>query len=158
MRESAPTDRSTPERTNSEVSCPGSWLCKSQNRLVAEYALSGVEKPIGVAEYQLLRALPEPLLASLPTVELLESELAEMPQERRDDERKVPAAWTLQQLREVVGYRDQYKFLLHDRDSIFASHLDESIRRLGVRVLKSPPRCPKHLASRRWPQCPFVAL
>ena len=53
------------------------------------------------------------------------------------------AAWTLQQLREVVGYRDQYKFLLHDRDSIFASHLDESIRRLGIRVLKSPPRCPK---------------
>lgn len=53
------------------------------------------------------------------------------------------AAWTLQQLREVVGYRDQYKFLLHDRDSIFASHLDESIRKLGVRVLKSPPRCPK---------------
>lgn len=54
----------------------GLLLCKSQNRLVAEYALSGVEKPIGVAEYQLLRALPEPLLASLPTVELLESELA----------------------------------------------------------------------------------
>lgn len=43
----------------------GLLLCKSQNRLVAEYALSGVEKPIGVAEYQLLRALPEPLLASL---------------------------------------------------------------------------------------------
>lgn len=29
------------------------------------------------------------------------------------------------------------------RDSIFASHLDESIRKLGIRVLKSPPRCPK---------------
>jgi hypothetical protein len=28
--------------------------------------------------------------------------------------------------------------LIHDRDSIFVSHLDESIRRLGVRVLKSP--------------------
>jgi transposase InsO family protein len=53
------------------------------------------------------------------------------------------AAWTLQQLREVVGYQDRYKFLLHDRDSIFARHLDESIRKLGVRVLKSPPRCPK---------------
>jgi putative transposase len=53
------------------------------------------------------------------------------------------AAWTLQQLREVVGYQDQYKFLLHDRDSIFAIHLDESIRKLGVRVLKSAPRCPK---------------
>ena len=45
------------------------------------------------------------------------------------------AAWTLQQLREVVGYPHQYEFLLHDRDSIFASHLDESIRKLGIRVL-----------------------
>lgn len=53
------------------------------------------------------------------------------------------AAWTLQQLREVVGYQDQYKFLFRDRDSIFATHLDESIRKLGVRVLKSPPRYPK---------------
>jgi len=49
------------------------------------------------------------------------------------------AAWTLQQLRETVGYEDRYEFLLHDRDSIFANHLDESIGRLGVRVLKSPP-------------------
>lgn len=43
----------------------------------------------------------------------------------------------------MAGRGDQYKFLLQDRDSIFASHLDESIRRLGLRVLKSPPRCPK---------------
>jgi hypothetical protein len=45
------------------------------------------------------------------------------------------AAWTLQQLREVVEYEDRYKFLIHDRDSIFASHLDDSIRALGIRVL-----------------------
>src|SRR6202047_752290 len=38
------------------------------------------------------------------------------------------AAWTLQQLREVVGYDDRSQFLIHDRDSIFASQLDESIR------------------------------
>ena len=53
------------------------------------------------------------------------------------------AAWTLQQLRETVGYQDRSEFLIHDRDCIFASHIDESIRRLGIRVLKSPPRCPK---------------
>jgi putative transposase len=52
------------------------------------------------------------------------------------------AAWTLQQLREVVGSQEQYEYLLHDRDSIFANHLDESIERLGVKVLKSPPHCP----------------
>lgn len=52
------------------------------------------------------------------------------------------AAWTLQQLREAVGFKEQYVYLLHDRDSIFAKHLDESIARLGVTVLKSPPRSP----------------
>ena len=53
----------------------GLLLCKTQNRLVAEYALSGIEKPIGVAEYQLLRALPEPLDTCLPTIEQIEAEL-----------------------------------------------------------------------------------
>jgi transposase InsO family protein len=52
------------------------------------------------------------------------------------------AAWTLQQLREAVGFEERYTYLLHDRDSIFAKHLDDSIRRLGVKVLKSPPRSP----------------
>ena len=53
------------------------------------------------------------------------------------------AAWTLQQLREVIGLQEHYEYLLHDRDSIFASHLDESIAKLGVTVLKSPLRSPK---------------
>jgi putative transposase len=52
-------------------------------------------------------------------------------------------AWTLQQLREVVGYEDRYKFVVHDRDSIFASQLDESIRGLGISVLRSAPHGPK---------------
>ncbi len=59
----------------------GLLLCKSQNRLVAEYALSGIEKPIGVAEYELVRTLPERLVANLPTVEQLESELGTIPEE-----------------------------------------------------------------------------
>jgi len=53
------------------------------------------------------------------------------------------AQWTRQQLREAVGYEEQYEYLLHDRDAIFSVELDESIRRLGLRVLKSPPRSPK---------------
>ena len=43
------------------------------------------------------------------------------------------AAWTLQQLRESIGPQERYEYLLHDRDSIFAQHLDESIVRLGVK-------------------------
>ena len=54
----------------------GLLLCRTQNRLVAEYALSGIDKPIGVAEYQLIRALPEPLDTSLPSIEEIEEELS----------------------------------------------------------------------------------
>jgi hypothetical protein len=51
------------------------------------------------------------------------------------------AAWTLQQLRQALGYGD-FRCLIHDRDSIFARGLDESIGKLGLRVLKSPPSSP----------------
>jgi predicted nuclease of restriction endonuclease-like (RecB) superfamily len=54
----------------------GLLLCRTQNRLVAEYALSGIDKPIGVAEYQLVRALPTPLDTSLPSIEEIEAELS----------------------------------------------------------------------------------
>lgn len=53
------------------------------------------------------------------------------------------AAWTLQQLREANGCGDAYRYFLHDRDSIFVPNPDESIGRLGLRVLKSPPHSRK---------------
>jgi predicted nuclease of restriction endonuclease-like (RecB) superfamily len=53
----------------------GLLLCKEKNRLVAEYALSGMERPIGVANYELVRALPEPLDTNLPSIEEIETEL-----------------------------------------------------------------------------------
>ena len=53
------------------------------------------------------------------------------------------AAWTLQQLREVVGLDRARRYLIHDRDRIFARSLDESVRNLGLIVLKSPPHSPK---------------
>ena len=36
-----------------------------------------------------------------------------------------------------------YRFLIHDRDSIFSQALDRSIGNLGLRVLKTPPHCPQ---------------
>jgi predicted nuclease of restriction endonuclease-like (RecB) superfamily len=59
----------------------GLLLCKTKNRLVAEYALSGIEKPMGVAEYELVRNLPERLTSSLPTIEELEQELTHWPED-----------------------------------------------------------------------------
>ncbi len=54
----------------------GLLLCKSQNRIVAEYALRDTTKPMGIAEYQLLQSLPEPLQTNLPSIEEIEAELA----------------------------------------------------------------------------------
>lgn len=54
----------------------GLLLCRQQNRLVAEYSLAGIDKPIGVAEYQLLRDLPENLGRNLPSIAELEAELS----------------------------------------------------------------------------------
>lgn len=53
----------------------GILLCKNKDRLVAEYALSDIQKPIGVSEYQLTQALPENLQSKLPSIEELENEL-----------------------------------------------------------------------------------
>jgi transposase InsO family protein len=53
------------------------------------------------------------------------------------------ADWTLQQLRAVVGEESAQQYLIHDRDKIFAKHLDDSIRMLGLEVLRSPVASPK---------------
>ena len=53
------------------------------------------------------------------------------------------ADWTLQQLRAVVGEEGGHQYLIHDRDTIFAKHLDHSIRALGIEVLRSPVASPK---------------
>lgn len=55
----------------------GLILCQSADRILAEYALSGIDKPIGVSSYALTRALPPRLQSALPTVEEIEAELAE---------------------------------------------------------------------------------
>lgn len=56
----------------------GLLLCKSKNRVVAEYALRDTKRPIGVAEYQLVEALPRELEESLPSIESIERELGEV--------------------------------------------------------------------------------
>lgn len=55
----------------------GLILCQQPNRVLAEYALRGMEKPIGVSSYELTRALPTELQTSLPSIEQIESELSE---------------------------------------------------------------------------------
>lgn len=54
----------------------GLILCKAKNRLVVEYALRDMRKPMGIAEYQITASLPENLKSNLPSIEELEAELS----------------------------------------------------------------------------------
>ena len=56
----------------------GLLLCKSKDRLVAEYVLSDIHKPLGLASYPLSHELPPGLREQLPSIEALEQELKEM--------------------------------------------------------------------------------
>lgn len=51
--------------------------------------------------------------------------------------------WTMQQLREAIPSDHGYRFLIHDRDSIFSAALDRQVGALGLRVLRTPVRAPK---------------
>ena len=64
----------------------GLLLCKNKDRLVAEYALSDIHKPLGLASYELSHTLPESLRDQLPSIERLESEFtASLDASRKED-------------------------------------------------------------------------
>ena len=53
------------------------------------------------------------------------------------------AEWTLQQFREALPADHPYRFVIHDRDSIFSRELDVQVKHLGVRVFRTPIRAPR---------------
>ena len=53
------------------------------------------------------------------------------------------ASWTFQQLREAIPSDHFYRFLIHDRDSIFSAEGDQQLKAFGLRVLRTPVRAPK---------------
>ena len=56
----------------------GLLLCNGGDKVVAQYALSGYDQPIGVSDYQLSNAIPENLKSTLPTIEEMEEELSKI--------------------------------------------------------------------------------
>jgi len=54
----------------------GLILCQDRKTVLAEYALRGIDKPIGISEYELTRTLPESLKSALPSIEDIERELS----------------------------------------------------------------------------------
>ena len=63
----------------------GLILCQTKDRILAEYSLKDIHKPIGVADYELTRALPAELASSLPSIETIEAELSD-DLEKKDNE------------------------------------------------------------------------
>jgi predicted nuclease of restriction endonuclease-like (RecB) superfamily len=63
----------------------GLLLCKSKNKIVAEYALGDKSQPMGIAEYKLLESLPPELQSNLPSIEQIERELAGSDTPTEDD-------------------------------------------------------------------------
>jgi transposase InsO family protein len=53
------------------------------------------------------------------------------------------ASWTLQQFREAVPGEHSYRFLIHDRDSIFSTEVDKELQAFGLKVLRTPVQAPK---------------
>ena len=75
----------------------GLLLCASHDRVIVEYALRDVHKPIGVPEWQsrLTESLPEDLKGQLPTVEDFEAELSRRAADRSTEKRDSHDAKTL---------------------------------------------------------------
>jgi predicted nuclease of restriction endonuclease-like (RecB) superfamily len=53
----------------------GILLCKGKNEVLAEYALRGYSRPMGVSDYQFAKAVPDELKSQLPGIDELEHEL-----------------------------------------------------------------------------------
>ena len=53
----------------------GLLLCQDKNKIVAEYALKDLNKPIGISAYEIVESIPDNLKGSLPSIEEIEEEL-----------------------------------------------------------------------------------
>jgi predicted nuclease of restriction endonuclease-like (RecB) superfamily len=62
-------------KTKEDKPTIGILLCKSKDKVVVEYSLSDIHKPMGISQYQLTHIVPEELKGSLPAIEDIEAEL-----------------------------------------------------------------------------------
>ena len=61
----------------------GLILCRSRNKVVVEYALRHLKRPMGVAEWEtrIVEELPKELRGSLPSIEEIEAEFGARPRD-----------------------------------------------------------------------------
>ena len=71
-------------------------LCKGKDEIVAQYALTGYDQPIGISDYQLSKAVPENLKSALPSIEQVEEELTMLLDNEKNKQSKTPMADKIQ--------------------------------------------------------------
>lgn len=62
----------------------GLLVCKSMDKIEAQYALESTSQPLGVSSYELSKLIPDDLKGSLPTIEEIEAELSEAIQDEQN--------------------------------------------------------------------------
>ena len=85
-------------KDDNDASSIGLIVCKTKDRLVAEYALRDSSKPIGIAEYQIMQQLPENIKGEMPSIEELEAEI-----DRSYEELKSPGQKRLDGLKQKLS-------------------------------------------------------
>ncbi len=108
----------------------GVLLCKTPNETVVRYSLQGIESPIGVAEYELAKALPKKLRGEIPSIEELEAEI-----EREYEELKSPAEKRLDLLKQKISGLNKTEVQIAITPEIFDSILKSSIIPLFQQLL-----------------------
>ncbi|GGG18835.1 MULTISPECIES: PDDEXK nuclease domain-containing protein [Pontibacter] len=109
----------------------GILLCKTPNKVVVEYSLKNMSAPLGVAEYQVLQAVPEGLKGELPTIEALEQELEK---EIQTPER--PLDQKLKKLKDLLKSVDREEVKKgKDRESV-VSLFEKVLPELATRITK----------------------
>lgn len=89
----------------------GLILCKTKDKIVAEYALRDTKKPIGIAEYRTHELLPDNIKGSLPSVEDLQAEM-----EKEYDELKNPSEKKLDRIKELMSKLKSEKIIEKKND------------------------------------------
>jgi predicted nuclease of restriction endonuclease-like (RecB) superfamily len=109
----------------------GVLLCKTPNETVIKYSLKGIGSPIGVADYQLAKALPAELKTEMPTVEELEAEI-----DKGFEELKTPAEKRLDVLKEKLAALKIEEVQTGATYSILCDLFDQSLFLLFKRLLE----------------------
>ncbi len=109
----------------------GILLCKTPNETVIRFSLQGIDRPIGVADYQLAEALPKELKSGLPSIAELEAEI-----DKEYEELKGPTQKRLEALKERIAALKQPVLQAPVTHELLCKAYDESVKPLFRQLLR----------------------